>query len=63
MARKYICNTIKLYLGDLVKVGSVVKVAAFNIGLKRRGKSLFGFIMRPSEDFYGPQMNLKWPFE
>ena len=49
--RNSICNTIKLYSGDLEKVGSVVKVAAFNIGLKCRGKSWFVFIVRPLEDF------------
>ncbi len=47
-----ICSKKLRYIsGDLVKVGSVVKVAAFNIGLKCRGKSWFVFIVRPLEDF------------
>ena len=48
---------------DLQKVGSVLKVAAFNIGLKCRVKSWFVIIIRPLEDFYGPLMNLKWPLD
>ncbi len=33
-----------------MKVGSVVKVATFNIGLRCRGKSWFVFIVRRLED-------------
>ena len=51
--RNYICNT---YIEVIEKVGS-------GLGLKCRGKSWFVFIVRPSEDFYSPQMNLKWPLE
>ena len=36
---------------DLVKVGSVVKMATFNIALKFKGESCFVSIVWPLEDF------------